>query len=117
MQDVIQHSSGIVLSARTFRPLWIFPWTCSVWRQFPLRTGIATIAFVNKQAAQQGHSEIVKLLGELQLSPDMQELFTALESYAKRQSEHGVKSYRIYAGHEVEGKVQVEITPERNESD
>ncbi len=115
MQDVIEHPSGLVLSATTFRPLWIFPWTCSIWRQFPLRTSIATVAFQNKPAAEAGHRELVTLLRDLKIGPEMSELFQAVEAYAKDKTGNGVKSYRIYPGHEVEGKVKVKISPKRTD--
>lgn len=119
MQDIIEHPAGVVLSARTFRPLWIFPWTCSIWRQHPFRTSIATVSFDNKQAAEKGHQAIVRLLHDLELSPDMSELFSAIETYAKQNSGQGVKSYRICEGHEVEGKVQIQVQtrPEREQSE
>ncbi len=115
MQDIIEHPSGLVLSAKTFRPLWIFPWTCSIWRQFPLRTAIATVAFQNKPAAEVGHRELVALLQNLKIGPKMSELFPAIEAYAKDKAGNGVKSHRIYPGHEIEGKVTVKISPQRTE--
>jgi hypothetical protein len=109
MVDVIQHSSGLILSVKTFRPLLIFPWTASIWRQFPFATAIATVAFKDKTAAQSGHRQIVELLRGLTISADMHELFGALEAFAKANGDI-VKSYRVYPGHAVEGKVKVEIS-------
>ncbi len=113
MLDVIEHRSGQVYSVKTFRPLWIFPWTSSVWRQIPFRTCIATISYSNKAAAEAGHQELVALLRDLAIGEKMREPFDALEAYGQRKKGAGVHSHRIYAGHEVEGKVTVRITPER----
>ena len=96
MLDHVELTSGIKLSVKTFRPLWVFPWTCSVWRQFPMQGSIATIAFDHRAAAQAGHAEVVKLLRELDTGPDMSELFDALESYARAAKDKGVRSSRIY---------------------
>jgi hypothetical protein len=109
MVDVIQHSSGIVLSVKTFRPLLIFPWTSSIWRQSPFATAIATVAFKGKRGAESGHRQLVQLLRDLKISSDMHEPFGAVESFAKANPEI-VKSYRVYPGHAVEGKVKVEIS-------
>jgi hypothetical protein len=105
--DVIQHPSGIVLSVKTFRPLRIFPWTASIWRQLPFATAMATVAFKGRDVAETGHRRLVELLRSLTLSPDMHELFSAVEAFAKSNGQI-VKSYRIYPGHAVEGKVTVE---------
>lgn len=113
MQDVIEHPSGLVLSVKTFRPLLIFPWTSAVWRQSPFRTAIATVAYRNKAAAQSGHDDLTRLLRNLQVAPDMSNLFSAVEEYAQQHLDGAVKSYRLYAGHEVEGRVEVRVeTPE-----
>ena len=110
--DFIKNPSGIEISVKTFRPLLIFPWTSSVWRQFPFRTAIATVMFNDKPAAQRGHRELVDLLKNLKVGPKMHELFEAVEEYAKA-NEEMVRSYRIYPGHKVEGKVSVEIAEKR----
>jgi hypothetical protein len=115
MLDVIKHSSGIVISVKTFKPLLIFPWTCAIWRQFPFRTAVATIAFRSKMAAADGHRQVVALLRNLTIGPDMRELFVAIENYVKANSA-GVKSFRVYPGHEVEGKVAIKITEKRPQS-
>lgn len=113
MQDFIKHPQGIQISVRTFRPLMIFPWTSSIWRQFPLKTAIATVMFKDKTAAARGHRDIVELLAKVKSGPKISErLFEALEEYAKA-NEELVRSYRIYAGHEAEGKVSVEISEKR----
>ena len=109
MVDVIEHPSGVVLSVKTFRPLLIFPWTSSVWRQSPFATAIATVAFKGKPGAESGHRQLVQLLRNLKISPDMHEPFTAVESFATAHPEI-VKSYRVYPGHAVEGKVRVEVS-------
>ena len=115
MLTVIEHKSGLILSIKTFRPLWIFPWHSSIWRQFPLRTCIGTVRYDGKRAAEVGHKELAALLKDLKIGPDMSELFQAIEAFGKRKTGAGVKSYRIYPGHAVEGKVTVEVTPRRNE--
>ncbi len=115
MLDVIEHPSGLILSAKTFRPLFIFPWTCSIWRQAPFRTGISTVAFINKAAAKTGHREIVQILRQLNIKPDMSNVFTAIEDYAKENSNDGVKSYRIYSGHAVEGKISLKVEAPRSD--
>ena len=109
MIDAIEHPSGLVLSVKTFRPLLIFPWTSSIWRQSPFATAIATVAFKGKAAAESGHRQLVELLRDLKISPDMHEPFGAIEAFAKANAER-VKSYRVYPGHEVEGKVKVETS-------
>jgi len=109
MLDVIQHSSGIVVSVKTFRPLLIFPWTASIWRVFPFRTAIATVAFKGRAAAERGHHELVERVRVLTIGEEMSELFSAIEQYAKENSDI-VKSFRVYAGHAVEGKVKVRIS-------
>lgn len=109
MLDVIEHPSGLILSVKTFRPLWIFPWTSSIWRQFPLRTSVGTIMFNDKAAAEKGHHEIVALFRKLTIQPDMGNLFTAVEEYAQSNTGKGVKSVRVDRGHAIEGKVTVEI--------
>jgi hypothetical protein len=113
MQSVIEHKSGVVVSVKTFRPLWVFPWLSSVWRQFPMRTCMATVSYENKRAAEIGHAELTKLLEGLDIGDKMEEPFPAIERYAKKKTGQGVRSYRIYSGHAAEGKVTVKITPER----
>ena len=113
MVTVIEHDSGLIFSIKTFRPLWIFPWNSSIWRQHPFRTCIATVSYDNKQAAEQGHKELSALLKGLQIGPKMSEPFQAIETFGKRKTGTGVKSYRIYRGHEVEGKVSFEVRPKR----
>jgi hypothetical protein len=108
MVDVIQHRSGIVVSVKTFRPLLIFPWTASIWRQFPFAAAIATVAFKGRDAAQRGHRQLVELLRGLDHA-DMHELFGAVEAFAKANGDI-VKSYRVYPGHAVEGKVKMKIS-------
>jgi|SRR5690349_8489047 len=112
MRDYIKNPSGIEISVMTFRPLLIFPWTSSIWRQFPFKTAIATVMFKDKTAAQRGHRELVELLKNVKVGPKMRELFEAVEQYAK-DNEELVRSYRIYPGHKVEGKVAVEISEKR----
>jgi hypothetical protein len=114
MQKVIQHPHGSVYSIKTFRPLLIFPWTSSIWRQFPFRTAIATVAYTSKKAAEAGHNELAALLEGLEVGPKIKEPFQAIESYAKKKTGAGVKSYRIYPGHSVEGKVSVEVKSKRS---
>jgi hypothetical protein len=75
--------------------LLVFPWTASIWRQSPSPTGIATVAFKSKPAAEAGHGQIVELLRDLKISPDLHEIFGAIESFAKANPET-VKSYRVY---------------------
>lgn len=113
MLDVIEHPSGQIYSVKTFRPLWIFPWNSSVWRQFPFQTCIATISYSNKAAAEAGHQELIALLRDLKIGEKMREPFEALEKYGQRKTGTGVHSYRIYPGHKVEGKVTVRVSPER----
>jgi hypothetical protein len=113
MQAVIEHKSGVIFSVKTFRPLWLFPWLSSVWRQFPMRTCVATVSYENKRAAEAGHRELVQLLQALEVGGKMAEPFAAIEEYAKKKTGAGVRSYRIYPGHAAEGKVTVKITPER----
>ena len=96
MVDLIEHSSGVVLSVKTFRPLLIFPWTSSIWRQSPSPTAVATVAFRGKPDAESGHRQIVRLLRDLKISPDLHEALAAIESFAKA-NEAIVKSYRLYA--------------------
>jgi len=112
MLDFIKNPSGIEISVKTFRPLLIFPWTSSIWRQFPFKTSIATVMFKDKVAAVRGHRELVELLKNLKVGPKMGEVFGAVEEYAKA-NEELVRSYRIYPGHKVEGKVSVEIAEKR----
>lgn len=113
MQSLVNHKSGLIFSVKTFRPLWIFPWNSSVWRQFPMRTCLATVSYENKRAAEAGHKELVALLQELNVGGKMGEPFQAIENYAKKNAGAGVRSCRVYAGHAAEGKVTVKITPER----
>lgn len=113
MKTVVEHSSGQIYYVRTFRPLWIFPWTSSVWREFPFRTCLATISYENKAAAEACHQELIKLLRELDIGEKMREPFQALEEFSKAKVGAGIHSYDTYAGHEVEGKVSVRITPLR----
>ena len=115
MVTVIEHNSGLLLSIKTFRPLWIFPWNSSIWRQFPFRTCIATVSYDDKEAAEAGHKELAALLQGLKIGPKMSELFQAVEAFGKTKTGAGVKSYHIYPGHAVEGKVTVEVKPKRNE--
>ena len=112
MWEEFKNAGGIELSVRTFRPLLVFPWTSSIWRQFPFRTAIGTVMFKDKAGAQRGHREIVELLKEVKVGPKMRELFEAVEGYAK-ENEEIVRSFRIYPGHGVEGKVSVEIAERR----
>ena len=109
MEDLIERPSGLVLSAKTFKPLLIFSWTCSIWRQMPFRTAIATIAFKGKSDAETGHREIVDLLWKLEIKPDMSNVFTVLKEYATQRQGAGVKSFRIYPGSEVEGKITMSV--------
>jgi len=44
----------------------------------------------------------------------MNEPFQAVEAFVKAKSGSGVKSYRIYSGHTVEGKVTVKVNVQRN---
>ena len=67
------------------------------------------MAFKGKAAAESGHGQLVQLLRDLKISPDMHEPFGAIEAFAKANSEI-VKSYRVYPGHAVEGMVKVEIS-------
>jgi hypothetical protein len=113
MQTFIKHPQGIEISVRTFRPLLIFPWTSSIWRQFPLKTAMATVMYKDRTAAVGGHRDIVELLAKVKCGPKISErLFEAVEEYAKA-NDGSVRSYRIYAGHEAEGKVSVEISEKR----
>ena len=114
MLTVIEHKSGLILSIKTFRPLWIFPWHSSVWRQFPFRTCIATIRYEDKRAAEVSHKELAALVQGLKIGPEISEVFQAVETFAKAKSGSGVKSFRIYPGHEVERKVTIEVTPKRS---
>jgi hypothetical protein len=67
----------------------------------------------DKMAAERGHRDIVELLAKVKSGPKISErLFEAVEEYAKA-NEELVRSYRIYAGHEAEGKVAVEISEKR----
>ena len=111
MLTIIEHESGPVYSVKTFRPLLIFPWNSSVWRVSPFATCIATISYDHKRAAATGHQELVALLNKLKIGPDMSEPFKAMETYGKSRTGTGVKSYRVYSGHAVEGKVKVETKP------
>ena len=95
MVDLIEHSSGVVLSVKTFRPLLIFPWTSSIWRQSPSPMAVATVAFKDKPGAESGHRQIVQLLRDLKISPDLHEAHAAIESFVKASGEI-VKSYRVY---------------------
>jgi len=113
MQSVVEHSSGLIFSVKTFRPLWVFPWLSSVWRQFPMRTCIATVSYGNKAAAEAGHQELTALVQGLQVGGKMGEPFQAIEAYAKKKTGTGVRSYRVYPGHALEGKVTVKVSPER----
>ncbi len=112
MWNIIK-TAGIEISLKTFRPLLIFPWTCSIWRQSPFKTAIATVMFKNKPAAERGHRELVELLAAgVKVGPKAPELFDAVEEYAKANNEL-VRSYRIYPEHKVEGRVSVEISEKR----
>jgi hypothetical protein len=113
MRAVIEHESGLILSIKTFRPLWVFPWLSSIWRQFPMATCLATISYEDRTAAERGHAELERLLKGLKIGPKMSEPFQAIESFAKKKSGAGVRSYRIYKGHAVEGKVSVEVEKRR----
>ena len=113
MQTVVEHNSGLIFFVKTFRPLWIFPWHSSVWREFPMRTCMASISYDGKTAAEAGHQELIELLRGLPVGEKMSEPFPAIEAFAKRKTGAGVRSYRIYSGHAVEGKVTVRITPPR----
>jgi hypothetical protein len=113
MQTVIEHKSGQVYSIKTFRPLWILPWFSSIWRQFPLRTWIATLKYENKAAAKKGHEALAAMLRDLQIGPKMSEPFEAIEAFAKNRAESGVKGYRISEGHAIEGKASVVIDAKR----
>ncbi len=113
MQTVIEHDSGLVFSVKTFRPLWIFPWISSVWRQFPMRTCIATVSYDNKAAAEAGHKDLGALLKALKVGGKMGEPFQAIETYGKQKTGAGVRSARVYPGHALEGKMTVKVTPER----
>src|SRR5690348_14971265 len=75
MQDTLEHESGLIFSIKTFRPLWIFPWLSSVWRQFPFATCIATVSYNNERAAEEGHQELIALLRRTTISSDMSEAF------------------------------------------
>jgi hypothetical protein len=112
MQKTIEHESGVIFSVKTFRPLWVFPWLSSVWRAFPMSTCIATISYEGKRAAEAGHDELSRLLKGLTIGPKMGEPFAAIEAWAKTKVGAGVRSYRIYPGHEAEGKVSVKISRE-----
>ena len=111
MLDLIELPGGVVLSVKTFRPLWVFPWTSAVWRQAPFRTAIGTVAYKGRSEAKQAHKELAVMLKTLELSPDMSNLFTAVESFAQQRTSQGVKSYRVCAGHEVEGRVSIKVQP------
>jgi hypothetical protein len=115
MQSVIEHEGGLLFSVKTFRPLWIFPWTSSIWRQFPFRTCIATVSYNGRQAAEKGHEELTALLKGLKIGPKMNEPFHAIETFARKKTGQGVKSFRVYPGHAVEGKVAVEVKHVRKE--
>ena len=65
MQSVVEHSSGLIFSVKTFRPLWVFPWLASVWRQFPMRTCLATVSYDNKAAAEIGAAGSILPLPEI----------------------------------------------------
>jgi hypothetical protein len=114
MLTVIQHASGLVLSIKTFRPLLIFAWHSSVWRQFPFRTCLATVRYDDKRTAEAGHNELAALLQGLRIGPEMSEPFQVIEAFCKAKTGAGVKTYRIYPGHGVEGRVTVEVTPKRD---
>lgn len=114
MQSVFQHSSGLIFSVKTFRPLWVFPWMSSVWRQFPFKTCIATVSYEDKAAAKVGHEEVTALLEDLEIGSEMREPFQAIEAYVKKKT-GAVRSYRMYPGHAVEGKVTVKINKQHGE--
>jgi hypothetical protein len=115
MLTAFEHKSGLIFSIKTFRPLWVFSWHSSIWRQFPFRTCIATIRYNNKMSARAGHKELTLLLQDLEIGPRMAEPFQAIESFGKAKTNSGVKSYRIYPGHVAEGKLIVKVTPKRND--
>ena len=117
MWSVIQHDSGQIYSIKTFRPLLIFPWTSSIWRQSPFRTAIATVSYPSKAAAEQGHEELEKLIKALKIGPKMDEPFGAIDAFARKRAGDTVKSHRIYSGHDVEGKVSVQIESSRKRRD
>lgn len=115
MLTLIEHKSGLIFSIKTFRPLWIFPWHSSIWRQFPFQTCIATVRYNNKLDAETGHKELAALLRSLEIGEEMKEPFQAVEVFCKSRTTTGVKSYRIYPGHAVEGDLSVEVNLKRNE--
>lgn len=57
------------------------------------------------------------MLKGLRIGPKMSEPFQAIEAFGKKNTGKGVRSYRIYKGHGVEGKVSVEVQPKRTKSD
>ena len=80
MQSVIQKQSGLVFSIKTFRPLWVFPWTSSIWRQIPMATCIGTVMYRDRQAAEAGHQDLCAILNDLKIGPAMREPFAAVEA-------------------------------------
>jgi hypothetical protein len=80
-----------------------------------MRTCIATVSYGHAAAAETGHKEITTLLKSLEIGGKMSEPFDAIEAYAKKKTGTGVRSYRVYSGHAVEGKVTVKVSPERKQ--
>lgn len=113
MMDVVNHASGVVFSVRTFRPLWVFPWHSSVWRQFPMRNCLAVYKYPDKATSEIGHRELTKLLAELDFGEKLGEVARALEQYAKSNEDGKVASYRLVESVEEASKMRVRITPEQ----
>jgi hypothetical protein len=115
MFNAIDHNSSLIFSVKTFRPLWIFSWVSSVWRQFPMRNSLATIMYRNKNAAMEGHNALTKLLTDLDFrdhksgAVNMGDVIRVLEKYAKEHQDRGVKSYRIWTPNEMENKMNVKV--------
>ncbi len=110
MFDTVQRSGGETLTVKTFRPLLIFPWTASIWRQKPMRACIATIRFVDKKSALKGHDALVELLQSPAIGVNMAAPYGPLEAWAKQQQGDLVKTYRMYEGGLDGGAGEAEIT-------
>lgn len=110
MLNVIDHHKGLKFSIKTFRPLWMFPWHSSIWRQFPMRNCLAVLKWKSKSLAESGHTDLTDFLSKLEFGEQMASIHDALEKKAKELTETGkVASYRLTESRDQANKMQIRV--------
>jgi hypothetical protein len=110
MFNEINHRSGLIFSVKTFRPLWIWPWHSSIWRQFPMRNCLVVLKWRSKTDAGVGHDAIIAHLKKLDFNEQMVAVHDALEKMASELHASGsVARYRFTETRDQAAKMRIRI--------